>query len=265
MTTVGVLHPGEMGAGIGAVLRARDVEVVWAGEGRGPSTARRAAAAGLRDVGTIGAMAAEADLIISICPPHAALEVAESVARQGFSGTYLDANAISPGTAAKVAATVSGAGYVDGGVIGSPPSEGNHTRLYLSGTGAAELVPLLNGGPLEAVALDGATTAASALKMTYAAWTKGSAALLLALRGSARGHGVETALLQEWQRSQPDLLQRAEAAERSAVAKGWRWTAEMIEIARTFTEAGQPSGFHQAAAEIYDRYEPPAEADSAGS
>jgi len=248
-----------MGAAIGAALRSRDVPVVWASEGRGAGTARRAAAADLRDVGSVEAMTTEADVIISICPPHAALELADAVGRSGFAGIYLDANAISPGTAQKVAGAVPAATYVDGGAIGAPPTERGHTRLYLSGTGAEALVPLLDGGPLETIALTGATTAASALKMTYAAWTKGSAALVLALRETARGHGVEAALLSEWDRSQAELPRRAEAAERSARAKGWRWTAEMTEIARTFGEAGQPTGFHTAAAEVYSRYERPAD------
>lgn len=259
MSTVGLLHPGEMGAAIGAALRARDVVVLWASQGRTASTTRRAAEADLRDVGTIGAMTAQADIIISICPPHAALEVAGSVGRLEFAGVYLDANAISPGTAERVADAVGSATYVDGGVIGPPPTERGHTRLYLSGTGASDLVALLDGGPLETIALPGGTTAASALKMTYAAWTKGSAALLLALRETARDHGVEAALVSEWDRSQPALRERAAAAERSARAKGWRWTAEMTEIARAFGEAGQPTGFHDAAAEIYARYQRPTE------
>jgi 3-hydroxyisobutyrate dehydrogenase-like beta-hydroxyacid dehydrogenase len=260
MTEFGILHPGEMGAAIGAALRGRDLPVCWAGSGRSAATTRRAETAGLRDAGSVAAVCAAADVIVSICPPHAALEVAASVAAQGFSGTYLDANAISPGTAARVAETVGGsAAYVDGGVVGPPPTERGRTRLFLSGDRAAELAGLLGGGPLEAIALDGGTTAASALKMTYAAWTKGSAALLLALREAARGHGVEDALAAEWARSQPALADRWESALDSARAKGWRWTAEMTEIARTFAEAGQPAGFHEAAAEVYGRYERPAD------
>lgn len=259
MSVVGLLHPGEMGAAIGATLRARDVPVVWASERRGAGTARRAAAADLRDVGTVEAMTVQADVIISICPPHAALEVAESVARYRFSGVFLDANAISPGTTARVAGIVSAATYVDGGVIGPPPTEGHQTRLYLSGAEAPALVSLLSSGSLQTIALPGGPTAASALKMTYAAWTKGSAAMLLALRETARGHGVEAELLSEWDRSQPELPQRVTAAESSALAKGWRWTAEMTEIAQTFGEAGQPTGFHNAAAEVYRRYQRPAD------
>jgi hypothetical protein len=93
--------------------------------------------------------------------------------------------------------------------------------------------------------------AASAVKMAYASWTKGSAALLLAARALARAQGVEDVLLAEWGISQPGLEERSDRAARSAAAKGWRWTAEMEEIAASMTAAGLPAGFHLAAAEIY--------------
>ena len=89
----GMLHPGEMGAAVGQCLTGAGYEVLWASEGRGPDTAARAREAGLTDVGTVSQLAARASVILSICPPHAALDVAEAV--RGFSGLYMDANAIS--------------------------------------------------------------------------------------------------------------------------------------------------------------------------
>ena len=259
MTTIGVLHPGDMGAAIGASLRNRGFAVLWASTGRGASTTRRAADAGLQDAGTLARLCTESDVVLSICPPHAAVEVAKSVAAQGFSGVYVDANAISPATAAEVAALVATAEYVDGGVIGPLPTESSPSRLYLSGERAGELAGILGGGPLEAIAIDGGPTAASALKMTYAAWTKGTAAMLLAVRETAAANGVLDPLLAEWSRSQPALAGRLAGAQRSAATKGWRWTGEMREIAATFQNAGQPAGFHQAAAAIYESYDRPAD------
>lgn len=96
--------------------------------------------------------------------------------------------------------------------------------------------------------------AASALKMTYAAWTKISAALLLAGRATAEVLGGEEALVAEWALSQPALADRYAAAHRSAVAKGWRWNDEMRQIAATFAAAGQPDGFGVAAAQVFDRF-----------
>jgi Domain of unknown function (DUF1932)/NAD binding domain of 6-phosphogluconate dehydrogenase len=252
-SVVGLLHPGEMGAAVGRCLPGAGHIVLWASQGRGPQTAARARAAGLEDAGTADEVAGRADIILSICPPHAALDVAWAV--QGFGGLYVDANAISPATAREVAALVEegGASYVDGGIIGSPPDEPGSARLYLSGRSADLVAALFDGTPLDARVCGGGPWSASAVKMAYAAWTKGSAALLLTVRALARGEGVEDTLLAEWKLLQPALAERSAAAARSALAKGWRWVAEMEEIAATMTGAGLPDGFHQAAAEVFRR------------
>ncbi len=250
---VGVLHPGEMGAAVGGCLSQRGCEVLWASDGRSPATAARAAGAGMRDVVTAGEMSGRAAVILSVCPPHAALEVARSVA--GFRGIYVDANAVSPATAREVAKVVEagGAEYVDGGIIGAPPRSPGDSRLYLSGLRADEVSDLFAGTALDAQVIGGDIGQASALKMAYAAWTKGTAALILAIRALAHAEGVEKALIAEWQESQPALTARPHAAARSALEKGWRWIAEMEEIAATMADAGLPPGFHQAAAAIYTR------------
>jgi 3-hydroxyisobutyrate dehydrogenase-like beta-hydroxyacid dehydrogenase len=121
LATVGLLHPGAMGAAVGKLLTRGRRTVLWASEGRSAASAGRAAQAGLQDAGTATALAARSDLVLSICPPHGALETARAVGP--FTGLYLDANAVSPGTADQIRAVVQGAGarYVDGGIIGGPP------------------------------------------------------------------------------------------------------------------------------------------------
>ena len=224
---VGLLHPGEMGAAVGGRL---DAEVIWASEGR--SDATRARAAAFRDVGTLAALVGGADVILSICPPHAALEVAHACA--GFDGVYVDANAISPQHAKEIAAVQPR--FVDASIIGGP----EEPALYLSGGGAGDVAQLFR---LETHVVPDA----SAVKMVYAAWSKGTAAMLLAIRASARYYGVED----EWRQAAPELADRLARAEASAAKKGWRWTGEMEEIADTFAAAGQPDGFHRAAAEVF--------------
>jgi 3-hydroxyisobutyrate dehydrogenase-like beta-hydroxyacid dehydrogenase len=248
--TVGLLHPGEMGAAVGAVLRRSGVPVRWASEGRSDETRDRAEAAGLEDAVSAGELAA-ADVVLSICPPHAALETARSLG--SFKGLYVDANAIAPTTTRKVAEVVLAAGgrFVDGGIVGSPPHEAGSTRLYLSGADAAEAAELFAGSILEARVVSDEVGDASAVKMAYAAWTKGTAAMLLAIRELAFREGVEKALLAEWDLSQPELRDRFAQAARSAEAKGWRWVGEMEEIADAFEAVGLPGGFHRAAAEVY--------------
>jgi len=253
--SVGLLHPGEMGAAIGALLVRRGQQVLWASDGRGDDTARRAAAAGLTDAGTIAEICGRAEAILSVCPPHAALDVARTVASARFRGLYLDANAVAPATAREVSSVLEAAGatIVDGGIIGLPPRRAGSTRLYLSGAAAKRVTDLFAGTDLEAVVLSPEPGVASSLKMVYAAWTKGSAALLLATLAAARGHGVEDALRREWARSQPGLAERAEGAAAQAATKGWRWVGEMEEIAATLAAAGLPDGFHLAAAEVFGR------------
>jgi hypothetical protein len=162
---------------------------------------------------------------------------------------FVDANAISPATARAIAA--SSERFVDGGIIGPPPRNAGTTRLYLSGVRAAEVAELFEGTAVDARVVSDEIGDASAVKMTYAAWTKGTAALLLAIRAVADAEGVAEPLLEEWRLSLPKLPDMAERAARSATAKGWRWVGEMEEIAATFAAAGQPDGFHRAAAEVY--------------
>jgi 3-hydroxyisobutyrate dehydrogenase-like beta-hydroxyacid dehydrogenase len=243
---VGLLHPGEMGAAIGALLVQRGHEVLWLPRGRSEESARRAAAAGL----TRGDNLEDAEVILSVVPPHAAVDVARSVS--DTPALVIDANAVSPMTAARIGELLDGR-WVDGGIVGPPPTRAGTTRLYLSGDRAPEAARLFEDTCLEPVVLDDSPVAASALKMAYAAWTKGSAALLLSALASARATGVEDALRAEWRRSQPKLEDRWQAASDSATAKGWRWVGEMEEIAATYGAAGLPSGFHEAAAEIFDR------------
>jgi 3-hydroxyisobutyrate dehydrogenase-like beta-hydroxyacid dehydrogenase len=264
--TIGVLHPGEMGGSVGASARANASRVLWASEDRSAQTAERAAAAGLEDAKTLASLVAASDVILSVCPPHSALDLARSVAAHGFSGVYVDANAVAPGTAREIGRIVGkggekgggkggekgGATFVDGGIIGPPARARGTTRLYLSGGQAGDIVGLFEQGPLEAIVVEGGPGAASALKMAYAAYTKGTSALLVSIRALAMHAGVDSALLAEWARSQGDLGARSERAAGETARKAWRFAGEMAEIAATFDDAGLPDGFFLAAGKIYE-------------
>lgn len=254
---IALLHPGAMGAALGAALVASGKSVHWASAGRSEETAARASAAHLEDDGTLDLLIRDATMVISVCPPHAALDVASEVTvssrdKQGW--IYLDANAIAPTTARKVADVVGNAGgkYVDGGIIGPPPAVPDFTRLYLSGPDADEAERILATVRLDVRVVNERPDSASALKLAYAAWTKGSAALLLAARAAASRAGVDAALVEEWHLSQPGLTDRWEGARRSAHDKGWRWAGEMREIASMFEGLGLPPGFHTAAAQVFE-------------
>src|SRR6266446_6580248 len=223
MPTIGILHPGDMGSVVGACAVAAGARVLWASEGRSAGTRDRAAAARLEDAGTVAALVAASDVILSVGPPHAAHDLARDVAGRGFAGLFVDANAVAPATARAIGAAVE--------------------------AGGATFAP----SALEAIAIGDGAGAASALKMAYAAYTKGSSALLMAIRALAASEGVDDALLAEWRRSQSDLPKRSELVVRDNARKAWRFVGEMEEIAAAFEAAGLPNGFHEAAAVIYER------------
>ncbi|HEX9879685.1 MAG TPA: DUF1932 domain-containing protein [Candidatus Binatia bacterium] len=254
---VGLLHPGNMGATLGAAAVKGGARVLWASERRSQASRRRAEAAGLDEVPTLAELVSASEIVLSVCPPHAAPEVCRRVLAQGLRGVYVDANAVSPETAARMAKDVmrSGARFVDGGIIGPPVARAGSTRLYLSGAEAGEVARLFRGSKLDARVIGGEPGAASALKMAYAAWTKCSDALLLAIRTLASRYGVAASLLDEWELSQPGLSDRSVRAAEATAPKAWRYAGEMREIAATFEAAGLPRGFHAAACALFERLE----------
>jgi 3-hydroxyisobutyrate dehydrogenase-like beta-hydroxyacid dehydrogenase len=248
---IGLLHPGEMGAAFGSALVRAGFRVLWVSSGRSPASAQRASVAQLEDVGSKAEMVRESAVILSICPPANAYEVAEAAA--GFHGVYVDANAISPRTSKRVADVIEAGGgsYVDGSIIGPPPMGPGKTRLYLSGALASAVSDLFTGTIVAAPVLGDRAGAASALKMAYAGWSKGQIALLLAVREYAVADGVDEALIREWGISAPSVEAQHSAAVQVAAAKGWRWVGEMEEIATAFSDVGVTGEFHCGAAEIF--------------
>jgi 3-hydroxyisobutyrate dehydrogenase-like beta-hydroxyacid dehydrogenase len=249
-----VLHPGQMGVEVARCLSATH-EVAWCSQGRSEATRERAEEAGLVELADLSEVASWCDVVISVCPPAAAHQVATEVVAAGFTGLYLDANAVSPATVHRIAATVSHAGgeIVDGGIVGPPPRQEGTTRLFLSGPRAGEVADWFTDGLLGTVVLPGDVGDASALKASYAGWTKASAALLVAVRAHARAAGVEQALLEEWDRSQPGLRERCDGALARLLTTAWRYEGEMAEIATSMDDHGVPAEFHDGAAAVYRR------------
>jgi len=252
---VALLHPGNMGATIGAAAATSGARVIWASHQRSQATHERAKRAGLVDVKNLIDAVRESEVILSVCPPDAALGLAKSVAAEKFTGIYVDANAVSRETAEQIGATVTkaGASFVDGGIIGAPVKQAGTTRLYLSGSRAPEVAELFAASMLDARAIGPNPGAASALKVVYAAWTKCTDALVLAIRALAAIEGVDQALAEEWSISQPDLTRKSTRAAAVATPKAWRYVGEMKEIAAAFESAGLMPGFHDAAADLWQR------------
>jgi 3-hydroxyisobutyrate dehydrogenase-like beta-hydroxyacid dehydrogenase len=232
---VGLLFPGEMGALVGSAV---DGEVLWASEGRSEATRKRAES--FRDVGTVRELVAASDVVISVCPPGIAEDVAGEVAAEGFDGIYFEANAIAPERVKRIA------GYlrcVDGSVISR-----SDVNLYLSGDAddVAAIASLFPQGEVKPIPLEGGVGAASALKMAFGGWNKIGTALTAQAYAIARAYGVDDALAAEGVDSERFV--------RSA-RKAWRWAPEMEEVAETAEALGLPGGMGRGAADLFRRWE----------
>ncbi len=255
MKKIGVLHPGEMGISMAVSAQNNGHQVYWVSEGRSQKTKNRTEKHGLTDLTSLGKLCQTCDAILSICPPDAAENVANQVIEQGFKGLYLDANAISPQRARMIGNKMESTGiqFVDGGIIGGPAWEPKSTWLYLSGKDASGIGNYFSKGPLETKVIGTEIGKASALKMCYAAYSKGTTALLCAILGAAESLGVREELYGQWDMDESGFSEQVNQRVARVTAKAWRFEGEMKEIAATFQEAGMPSGFHEAAADIYHR------------
>lgn len=252
---IGIIHPGEMGSFVAASAANSGQKVLWASKNRSDKTRQRAEKSNLIDAVSIQSLCNDCDMIFSVCPPHAAEDVAAGVLQEGFKGLYLDANAISPMRVEHIEQKLSAAGiqFVDGGIIGVPNWQNAKTRIYLSGNGAETVAECFSAGPLQAEVIGDNAGKASALKMCYAARTKGTTALISTVVAAAESLGVKRELLNEWSRDGSPQAAETVQQIRAVTAKAWRYSGEMREISATFDQAGLPGDFHSAAAEIYHR------------
>ena len=255
MNKIGILHPGEMGISIAASAVKNGHQVYWASEARSDKTRARAILYRLLEIDSFDEFCQACEIIISICPPHAAEEVANSVVKAKFKGLYLDANAISPQRALKMGQIMQDneIRFVDGGIIGGPAWKPGETWLYLSGEHANKVTSCFSQGPLETQIIGTEIGRASALKMCYAAYTKGTSALLAAILAASQSLGVRQELYQQWDRDDRGFSRQVNQRVQRVTAKAWRFEGEMREIAATFEDADLPAGFHEAAAEVYHR------------
>ena len=253
MTKIGILHPGEMGVSIAASAMNSGHPVYWVSRGRSEHTRWRAEEHNLIELKSLTELCRTCEVIISICPPHASEVVARSVTIEKFNGVYLDANAISPQRVKRLQQVMeeNGIRFVDGSVIGGPAWEAGETFLYLSGKDAEAIRDCFQNGPLETKIIGDEAGEASALKMCYAAYSKGTTALLAAVLAAAEAYDVSEELSRQWGMDDPGFPEQVNRRVMRTSAKAWRFAGEMEEIASTFEEAGLPGGFHHAAAEIF--------------
>ncbi len=238
---IAVISPGEMGSAVGRRLAQSGHRVITSLDGRSARTLELAGAAGIEHVGSLGAVVREADVLFSILPPGRAVDLARAVGHAPDL-VYVDCNAVSPATVREIAGVI-GDRFVDAGIIGFPDAP----RFYASGAYA----PALAGLPLDWRVIGPQVGQASALKMCYAAITKGLTALLTQSLVAAESLGLSGLLRSELADSQPQLWAMAERMVPGMVPKAYRWIAEMEEIADTFASVGLTPKLHEGAAAVY--------------
>ncbi|WP_322780371.1 NAD(P)-dependent oxidoreductase [Frankia sp. Cas4] len=250
---IGLLHPGSMGARIGEILRAGGHEVLYCPAGRSPRTLRRAQDAGLRPVDRLEELCEGTQILMSLCPPEAALDVAQAVAAAGFTGLYVDANAVNPERMRVIDGLVTKAGgtIVDGCLIGPVPTRQETTRLYLAGAArlTGEIATLFSGSAVQVVVLDGQVGAASALKIAHSSFAKTSRVLAALAHALAAEYGVQQALTDEARRrSRPALAEPDFFA--TVAARAWRWGPELAQAAESYRTVGLPDTMLRGAEEL---------------
>jgi 3-hydroxyisobutyrate dehydrogenase-like beta-hydroxyacid dehydrogenase len=254
---VAVIAPGMMGAAVGKRLVDNGVKVLTSLKGRSAETATRAKAAGMAAAGD--EEIAACDFILSILPPGDAVALAErfqpALKASNAKPVYVDCNAINPKTVDRVAAVIAPTDcpFVDSGIIGSPPKPGDAgPRFYASGPAAPRFATLRQYG-LDVRVLDGAMSAASALKMSYAGITKGTQAIGAAMMLAATRAGSADALFAELSSSQKDMFAWFKRGLALMPPKAYRWVAEMHEIAGFVGKDPTAHELYEGAAHFYER------------
>lgn len=254
--TVGILHPGSMGAAVAACATTNAAAVLWCETGRSTASAERASQAGLTPVPTLAELLNRSDIVISLCPPAAAEDLARDVTRRRFAGVFVEANAINPERVQRIDGLFApDATLVDGGVVGSPPVRGKTPTLYLSGpvAGTDRIKALFAGTAVQTTVLGTEVGKASALKLAYASFQKTSRVLVALAVGMAREHGVDQELIEVASRRTDSYLAEPEYVAKTA-ARAWRWGPELEEAADTLAAAGLPPEMLRAAASTLARW-----------
>ena len=252
---IGLIGLGEMGSEIGRYLVMNDLEVISVYEERSEISKKRASKYKIRDAGSIEQFCKISDLVISIIPPDKAVETANLYTsyKNKDGQIYCDLNAISTITAKKIKLLLDEKkiDYVDGAIMGGPPTENYSPRIYLSGK-LSEKFNFLNGKGIELMVLKGSDFRASATKMVYASITKGSKALVAGALIAAKKNNVYDELMEELKYSEEYFSLVAKNQIPSIKHKAYRWVGEMNEISLTYKESGLTGGFHSEAENVYE-------------
>lgn len=260
VTTIGIVSPGDMGQAVAMRLKECGFEVLTALEGRSARTRALAQQAALEDCGSLHALAARCDLILSIIDPGAALDTARkaaaAIAATGTAGSkliYAECNAVSPRHKLEMEQMIraAGGGFVDVGIIGPPPRGAGNVRLYASGP-EAKVLEAIRHEKLVIRVVSGRVGDAAAVKMCYGAVTKGMIALGTEMMVVAQRLGVADTVDAEMAESRREIRDWLLASIPPMPPKAYRWVPETREIAATFEQAGITPRTMLGAADMYE-------------
>ena len=262
---VGIIGTGAMGSAVAKRLLEGGCFVLTSLEGRSLASRARVATLEIPAVETTRELAARSDLVLSIVPPGEARAAAETFAAAlratspnataKTTTTYIDCNAIAPGTVRDVEAIVrpAGAAFVDAGIIGGPPRSGQSGPIFfVSGADAAAALQLKRAG-LDVRALDDTIGSASALKLSYAGVTKGLTTLYALMLQHAREHAVGDELNAVLKETLPGVWPFLESMLPAMYPKAYRFIAEMREIAAYTAPDEAGERIYEGAARFYER------------
>jgi hypothetical protein len=260
--TLGILSIGQMGVGIAKLLIANNYRVLTNVSDRSSATQARAQEAHIDLVASDFELVVQSDYVLSIVPPKDAVATAERISNALNSKAhpkrssksplyYLELNAVSPRTTSQIAETfriqAPEVRFIDGGIIGNPPTPNPDETWKKPG------IPLSGQYPLNEAPISGAHLAetlntnylgpkigsASGLKCCFAALAKGLTALALQSLSTAASLGVLPALHRYLDDFNPAVWERAQRGVVGCPSKAYRWVEEMNQIGDCFAENGQ--------------------------
>ena len=254
--SIGITSPGDMGQGVAMCIKAMGFNVCMASDGRSTRTRTLGEKAGLTDVHSMENLVKECDMVLSVLDPGAAVTNAKAVAAAckatGRKIVFVECNAIAPNTMHEITGILQAVGctVIDAGIIGPPPRKGAKQRFYVSGPDA-HLMQRIHSEQINVKVAGEKIGDASAVKMCYAALTKGSIALGTELLIAARKLGVDQVLEAEFKGSQADMHASVLSRAAGMPFKAYRWVPEMNEIAKTFEGAGLTPKMFQGISDLY--------------
>lgn len=233
------------------------------------ATLQRAIDAGAEILATDGDLVMQSDYILSIVPPRDALATAKRVAqacsdpivvlsRKHASKEamyFLDLNAISPKLARQIATLFPGptssdtnsqvpVAFVDGGIIGAPPSYSTTTTTWntpsIPTSSAHTSLPFQNphlASTLNITHISNEIGPASTLKLTFASLTKGLTALSILATSTAKNAGVYDHLISHLEQRAPGHAKSVKGMG-GMPPKAYRWVEEMRGIGSAMDTEG---------------------------